>query len=215
MSNGASVTVDVNAPHHNTFGTVIGIHIWDVGTTATALTGYPDTAYGAAPFIFNIDVFDGNGQPLSQYANPASPVGFGEVNGDAPETPGDIAWTNYGSGNVNTNTVRQIIQGNLVINKTLEFGEYIGQHNQGNHTALYGEVQNYLAGTDVVVPVVDDGGNFQGWASFHVTSAAGGSTKKIFGYFKSNFVSQRLSVAGCATGSCPRFLGSYVLKLVD
>ena len=77
-----------------------------------------------------------------------------------------------------------------MITKTLNFGEYIGQHNQGNHTALYSEVQDYLAGTDVVVPVVDHNGNFQGWATFHVVSASGGSAKDVVGYFVDAWVSQ-------------------------
>ncbi len=118
--------------------------------------------------------------------------------------------------------MRKIIQGELVINKTLEFGEYIGQHNNGNHTALFSDVNALptdnppgLRGLDVVVPVVDDNGNFQGWATFHVVSAAGGSAKDVVGYFVSPFVHQRLSVTNCSLNDCPRFLGTYVLKLVD
>ena len=112
--------------------------------------------------------------------------------------------------------MRQIIRGNLVITKTLNFGEYIGQHNQGNHTALYSEVQDYLAGTDVVVPVVDHNGNFQGWATFHVVSASGGSAKDVVGYFVDAWVNQKLSVGSCQFNvDCPDYLGSYALKLVD
>ncbi len=102
-----------------------------------------------------------------------------------------------------------------IINKTLAFNEYIGQHNNGNHTALFGDVDQYLSGQDVPVPVVDDNGNFQGWATLHIVSADGGPAKTITGYFKSNFVSQRLTIGNCSGGACPRFLGSYVLKLVN
>jgi Flp pilus assembly protein TadG len=214
-SNGAAVTAVVDAPHHNNFGGVVGFDNWQIGTTATALSGVPDSAEGAAPMIFSIDAFGNDGNPLSQYADAANPYPFGETNGDVPTGPGDLAWTNYGTGNVNTNTVRQIIQGDLVIDKTLDFGEYIGQHNNGNHTALFSDVDQYLSGTDVPVPVVDHYGNFQGWATLHIVSASGGSSKDVVGYFKSPFLSQRLTVGGCSVTDCPRFLGSYVLKLVD
>jgi Flp pilus assembly protein TadG len=215
FSNGAAVRVSITAPHRNNFAGVVGMPSWDVSTTAQALTGIPDTAYGAGPLIFSIDAFDANGNPHPQYANPNAPFPFGETNNDAPETPGDFAWTNYGTGNVDTNRVRNIIEGDLVIEKTIAFGEYIGQHNQGNHTALYSEVQDHLAGTEFPVPVVDHNGIFQGWATFHVVSATGSSSKDVSGYFVSPFLSARLTVGGCAAGTCPRYLGTYALHLVD
>ena len=33
--------------------------------------------------------------------------------------------------NINSNIVKDIIGGTVVVNKTVEFGTYIGQHNQG------------------------------------------------------------------------------------
>jgi Flp pilus assembly protein TadG len=215
FSNGAAVRVSITAPHRNNFAAVMGMASWDVSTTAQAITGIPDSASGAGPMIFNIDAFGPNGQPLPQYANPNAPFPFGDTNNDAPDVASDFAWTNYGTGNVNTNEVRNIIDGDLVINKTLQFGEYIGQHNQGFHTALFNDVQDHLAGTEFPVPVVDDNGNFQGWATFHVVSASGGSQKDVRGYFVSPFLSAQLTVGGCAAGTCPRFLGTYVLNLVD
>ncbi len=214
-TNGAEVKVDISAPHRNNFVSIIGMPTWAVSTTATAQTGYPDSVNGAGPIIFSIDAFGPNGQPLAAYGNPAHPFNFGEGNGDIPNGPGDIAWTNYGTGNVNTNEVRNIIDGSLIVDKTLAFGEYIGQHNNGNHTALYSDVDQYLTGQDIPVPVVDHNGNFQGWATFHVTSASGGSSKDVTGYFVSPFVNERLTIKGCAAGSCPRFLGSLTLKLVN
>lgn len=215
-TNGVEVTVQVSAPHHNNFGAVVGLETMEVATTATAISGFPDTVEGAAPVIFSINAFDSNGRPKAAYGNPNVPYHFGEGNGDVPNGPGDIAWTNYGTGNVNTNEVRQIIKGDLVISKTLDFGEYIGQHNNGNHTALYSDVNQYLANTDAVVPVVDENGNFQGWAVFHIISASGGSAKDIVGYFKDGVVSQKLTVGSCQLNvDCPRYLGAYVLKLTD
>jgi hypothetical protein len=152
---------------------------------------------------------------MPQYANPSSPFGFGDTNSHAPTGGSDFAWTNFGTGNVNSNEVKNILEGSLVIEKTLEFGEYIGQHNNGNHTALFGEVDTHLSGTDIPVPIVDNNGNFMGWATFHVVSAEGGSAKDVVGYFKTNFVSQRLTVGGCSINDCPRFLGTYTLKLTN
>jgi Flp pilus assembly protein TadG len=214
-TNGAEVQVDIQAPHRNNFSSILGMTNWNVATTAEAQAGYPDSANGAGPIIFSIDAFGPNGTPLAAYGNPNAPFDFGEGNGDIPSGPSDTAWTNYGTGNVNTSGVSAIIDGSSVINKTIAFGEYIGQHNNGNHTALYSDVDAHLSGTNIPVPVVDHNGNFQGWATFHVTSADGSSAKKIRGYFVSPFVNERLTIKSCAFGSCPRFLGSPTLHLVN
>ncbi len=209
-TNGIAVVVSVTAPHQNAMASLLGQPVWMVTTTATALAGFPDTAYGAAPFIFAAAAFSSDGTPLYQ-----TPTDFGEGNGDVPNGPLDIAWTNYGTGNVSTSDVSAIISGSTTINKTLAFGEYIGQHNNGNHTALYGDVDNYLSGKDVPTPIVDANGNFVGWSTFHVISADGGSSKTIRGYFLSSFESARLSITGCSANNCPRYLGSYILKLTN
>ena len=132
-----------------------------------------------------------------------------------PSSSLDFAWTNFGTGNVDTSEVTDIIDGTTTINKTLTYGEYIGQHNNGNHTALFSDVNTYLSGLDLPVAIVDNNGNFMGWAMFHVNSASGGSNKHINGYFFSAFESARLSVSACASNACPRYLGSYVLKLTS
>ena len=112
-------------------------------------------------------------------------------------------------------TVDDIIDGTSTINKTLAYGEYIGQYNNGNHTTLFDDVDTYLSGLDMPVAVVDSNGNFMGWSTFHIVSASGGSNKHINGYFLSSFESARLTVASCSANACPRYLGSYVLKLTD
>jgi Flp pilus assembly protein TadG len=212
---GASVRVDISAPHKNGFASIAGMSIWQVGTTATALTGFPDSVSGAGPFIFSIDAFGSNGQPITTFGDPNNPYAFGDGNGDVPTNAGDIAWTNYASGNVDSNQVDQIIKGSLVINKTLEFGTYIGQHNNGFHDTLFSDTATYLSGQDVPVPIVDHAGNFLGWATFHVVTASGGASKTLTGYFDSKYVAQKLTVGGCANGGCPRYLGTYVLKLTN
>jgi hypothetical protein len=209
-TNGIRVTVGVDATHRNSLVGAMGMPTWPVSTTAQALAGFPDTARGASPFIFSAAAFQTDGTPLYQ-----TETAFGEGNGDVPNNQLDFAWTNYGTGNVNTSEVSQIIQGSLIINKTLQFGEYIGQHNNGNHTALYGDVNTYLSGLDVPAAIVDASGNFVGWATFHVTSATGGSNKKVNGYFVSSFETSRMTISSCAANDCPRYLGSYVLKLSE
>ena len=209
-SNGVEVTVNIGSPHHNSFLAALGMATWNVSTTATSLAGFPDTGFGAGPFIFPISAFNDDGTP--KYLTPTD---FNETNGDVPTGPTDIAWTNYGTGNLDTQGVSDIITGDVTINETLSYGEYIGQHNNGNHTTLYTEVNNSLSGLDLPVAVVDAGGNFMGWASFHVVSADAGSAKHITGYFQTAFTSDRLTVSTCSANACPRYLGSYVLKLTN
>ena len=79
---------------------------WNVTTTATALAGFPDTGGGAGPFIFSIGAFNDDGTPKYQTS-----TDFGETNGDVPTSEKDMAWTNYGTGNVNSSEVSDIISG--------------------------------------------------------------------------------------------------------
>ena len=213
LSSGARVTVVVTAPHPNSFSRIMGFNSWDVSVTAAADAAVVDTGVGAAPWTMNIGAFNPDGTPKYTSSNP---IAFGESNGDYPTSPTDIAWTDYnGSNNVNTNEVRQIIDGSNIITATIDFDQYIGQHNNGNHTALYGEVDSHLAGKNVPIPIVgpcppgasNPDGCFKGWAMFHVVSAAGGSSKTITGYFLSDFISKPLSVGSCtpaqqAAGTC-------------
>jgi Flp pilus assembly protein TadG len=209
-SDGVQVLVTIGSPHRNSFLGAVGMSTWNVTTTATALAGFPDSAKGAGPFIFPISAFNDDGTP--KYTTTTD---FGETNGDIPTSELDIAWTNYGTGNLDTQAVADIISGDLVIDRTMSYGEYIGQRNSGNHNTLYGDVNTHLSGLDLPVAVVDAGGNFMGWASFHVVSAAGGSSKHITGYFQTAFNNDRLTVSTCSALACPRYLGSYVLKLID
>lgn len=215
--------VDVSAPHRNNFTGVVGMTQWQVSTTAKVNVGIPDTTKNGAPFIFNTDVFsDPGGVPLPLYGNKAIPFTFGDGNGDVPNSPNDIAWTCYAScGNVDSSTVRSMVDGTSPVSVTLDpnvnfVDDYIGQHNLGNHATLFAEVDSLLSGEDVSVPIVDDYGNFQGWATFHVTGADQGA-KTITGYFVNPVnMSDDLVVTGC-TGNCPkpRYFGTITLKLVN
>ena len=209
-TNGVEATVTIDAPHPNTFLGAVGMSSWMVSTSASSLAGFPDAANGVGPFIFSIGAFQDDGTPKYQ-----TNTDFGETNGDIPTSQLDFAWTNYGTGNVNTSVVSDIISGSVSIDQELDYGQYIGQYNNGNHTALFNDVDTYLRGIDMPVAVVDNNGNFMGWATFHVTSASAGSDKHIRGYFMSSFTNARLRVSSCAANACPRYLGTYVLKLSD
>jgi Flp pilus assembly protein TadG len=209
-SNGVEVVVDITAGHQNSFLRALGMASWEVSTTATALAGFPDTAGGAGPYIFPISAFNDDGTPKYQ-----TPTNFGETNGDIPTSSTDFAWTDYGTGNVDTTTVSQIIQGTSTINATMSYGEYIGQENSGYHGALFDDVDTYLSGKEMPVAIVDAAGNFMGWATFHVIGATGSSSKTIRGYFLSAFTNPQLTVSSCSNLACPRYLGTYVLKLIN
>ena len=236
LSSGASVTVDVTKPHTNAFARVMGFERWPVTVTATAIAGTIDTAVGAAPWIMNINAFNPDGSPKYTSTNP---VAFGEANGDYPVSATDLAWTDFnGNNNVNTSEVSGIIDGSNVVTSTVDYEQYIGQHNQGNHTALYSAVNTHLAGKTVPVPIVGPGspncappqqahqdGCYKGWALFHVVSASGGSDKTITGYFlPDGFQSEPLTVGSCtpaqqAAGTCGVIgaspFGGYLVKLTN
>ena len=213
LSSGARVRVGLTGPHDNSFARVMGMNSWDVSVSAAADAAQVDTAIGAAPWIMNIGAFNTDGSPKYTSSNP---IAFGEGNGDYPTSSTDIAWTDYnGSNNVNTHEVSDIISGDNVVTATMDFDQYIGQHNSGFHNELWGDVQDHLAGQDVPIPVTgpcpagspNPDGCFKGWAMFHVVSASGGSDKTITGYFLGDFISQPLTVGQCtaaqqAAGTC-------------
>jgi Flp pilus assembly protein TadG len=230
LSTGAEVKVDITKPHVNNFARIMGMNTWGVSVTATAEAGTIDTAVGSAPWTMSIKFFDGHeiGQTYD----------FGEGNGDYPIGALDSSWTDFnGNNNVNTSEVVGIIEGTNVVTSTFAFGQYLGQHNQGFHNALYTEVNDHLAGKEVPVPIVGPGdpdciapgqshqdGCFYGWAIFHVISASGGSDKVIRGYFTGDFKKFPLTVGECTTaqqsaGTCGMItksaLDGYLVRLTD
>jgi Flp pilus assembly protein TadG len=229
LSAGARVDVGITRPHDNSFARIMGQNQWPVSVRAAADAGTIDTGVGAAPWTMSILAFNADGTPKYDVNNP---IAFGSSCGDYAVAADDLAWTDYnGFNNVNTAEVRAIMDGSNVITATMNFGQYVGQHNQGCHTALFNDVQQYLAGKDLPVPITGPGpcdpngqvnGCFRGWAMFHVTSASGGNAKEITGYFLNDFVSQPLTVGECtaamaAAGACgvvdPNSLGGYVVRL--
>ncbi len=208
LQSGAAVGVNITGVHVNSFARVLGATEWDVSVTATAEAGTVDTGVGAGPWTMSIEAFHPNGKPKYTKDNPAA---FGEINGDFPVSELDLSWTDYnGANNVNTVEVGSIINGTNVITATFQFGEYLGQHNQGNHSALYQDVDTLLRDAIVPIPIVGPpvapattctnpaytNGCFKGWVLFHIISAQQGA-KTITGYFEESFVKQPLSVGEC------------------
>lgn len=231
LKTGAEVRVSITAPHANTFSRVYGANSWDVSVEAAAITGTIDTAVGAAPWTMSRDAFNTNGTP--KYG-PNNPQNFGETNGDYPTSALDIAWTDFnGNNNVNSSEVSSIINGKNVVTATFTAGQYLGQHNQGNHTTLFQDVNKFLSGDTLPVPIVGPGpcrapqqsnlgGCFVGWALFHIISADAGNDKHIRGYFSDSFVQQPLSVGVCPanpTSPCGEIVaGSFdnlIVRLED
>jgi Flp pilus assembly protein TadG len=173
---GNTVQVDIAAPHQNYFASVIpGQSTWQVGVTAAALSGVPDTAVGAAPFIMSIQDFDSSLHPLSEYmqtacsgtnADGVTGCIWGNANGDVPANATDWAWTLYGP-NVNTSTVSSYLQGIGALNGvsgcsgtpppavTIAAGTdpYWGQHNNGMHNGAFNSA-NCIVGLNLPVPIV-------------------------------------------------------------
>jgi hypothetical protein len=190
--------------------------------TATAWAGVIDIAVAAGPWTMHIDAFNPDGSPKYGIDNPQD---FGTECGDYPTNGLDMSWTDYnGYDNVNSSEVKNILDGTHVVTATFDLtqgGQYLGQHNNGCHTTLWGDTNSELAGKDIPIPIVGPptepyttcngtaytNGCFKGWAMFHVTSASGGDDKVINGYFLENFRGAPLTVGECtpaqaAAGTC-------------
>ena len=93
---------------------------------------------GGGPLLFSIDAFGSNGTPLPQYRNPAVPYRLRRGQRRHPERPGRHRLDELRDRATSTRTMSATSStAASSINKTIDFNEYIGQHNQGNHTALY------------------------------------------------------------------------------
>ncbi len=127
-----------------------------------------------------------------------------------------------------------IIDGSNVVTATFDFEQYLGQHNQGNHTALFGDVNAHLAGKLVPIPIVGSGpcklngvttgqagGCFKGCGSiFHVISAHGGSQKNITGYLRATSSRTRSTVGECTAaqhggGQCGLIRPDHAVRPTD
>lgn len=218
---GVQVTVDITAPHANNFAGVVGMPTWAVSTTATAKTGWQNTAYGPGPLIVSINAFDPVTKLPRVCTSEANRCDLIHPVSDVPIEPTDFTWTNFGyttecvdTGGVQDSFIQNYMDGQADFSITLEFGCYIAQHNNGEFDNIVRRIGGLVPVT-FPVPIVDPAGKYVGWASFVVTNVnAAGRNSTIGGYFKTGAQNQQLDVKGAGFGAST-YGGTYGLKLIN
>jgi Flp pilus assembly protein TadG len=236
LSNGAqSYHVTVLRPHQNNFAGLLGQPTWDVGASATAITGYPNAVIGAMPLIFNELAFDpASGRPKAKLPGEEfSEPGNGP--GDLPLDATSFNWTVYCTAggnecNGNSDTVRDLINqhGEQV---RVGLGDAIGPLNAGAHTTLFGAMEQWTCPNPdnfnpadcefpvAIVCTMDNNpacprdGAMVGWALFHLTAVQGASRKVVIGYFVDGINHSGFTISP-NDGQGGAF-GGYVIKITQ
>jgi Flp pilus assembly protein TadG len=219
---GVQVTVTITAPHQNNFATIVGMSTWDVTTTATSKTGWNDTAHGPGPFIVSKNAFDPvTGVPVT--CTEAAPCDLLHPVDDTPTEATEFTWTDFGwdhpqdctdVDNVSNDDLQDYLEGRADFTVTLTFGCYIAQHNDGVMNNVVEAIHD-LAPITFPVPIVDEAGNYVGWASFVTTDAiSDGRYGYISGYFESGAQNEQLDVVGAGFGTSI-FGDSWDLQLIN
>ena len=140
-----------------------------------AITGPGGSADGPAPVIFNVGVYNNGVQPKGSM--PTQLIRSSSATATATtRTTRDIAWTDFAQpANVNSNVVRNLIDGSDVEPRAIRVRRLHRPGNQGNHSTEFGMMDQYKSDQNVVVAIVDDTGHFLGWGLFHVVSAQQGA----------------------------------------
>ena len=121
---------------------------------------------------------------------------------DTPTEAHEFAWTDFAydkkcdeTGNVDDQDLQAYMDSSATFELSLDFGCYIAQHNNGVMNNITARLAA-LAPITFPVPIVDESGNYVGWASFVLTSAdPNGRNGSLTGYFETgNFQNQRLEV---------------------
>jgi Flp pilus assembly protein TadG len=229
--------VTVLRPHQNNFAGLLGQPVWDVGASATAVTGYPNAAIGAMPLIFNELAFDELYDPKAK--KPGEEFGEpGNGPGDLPLDATSFNWTVYCTANGNecngnSNTVRDLIEQHGE-KQYVHLGMAIGPLNAGAHTTLFGDMEQWtcadpdesdpgmLAKCEFPVAIVctkdnrascPRDGAMVGWAIFHLTAVQGSNRKVVIGYFTSGVNNSGLTISPDAGQGGP--FGGYVIKIIE
>jgi hypothetical protein len=214
VSNGlATVTANVTKPHRNYFSGIVGFGSWDVSVTASAIAGLPNAAMGAMPLLFNEKAFPGGHGPANEFAFDEPGTGTEDV----PQTATQFNWTVYctASGNpcnADSSDVADLINGNGK-STIVKLTDDIGPLNAGSHATLFSDLSAYV-GQEFPVSIVNDAGEMQGWAMFHITGSVGGSTKQIRGYFVSPVNAASLKIVGGGGNASGNF-GDTVVRLTN
>lgn len=213
MAAGTTVKVSMSRPHRNHFSGIVGMPTWDVSTTATSLSGPPNTAIGAAPLIFNAAAF-----PITQ---PGTPLWFSEPGTgtqDVPQGGDQFNWTIYCTANgnpcnANRDGVEALIAGTNQQGNEIAIDDEIGPLNAGAYAKLYSDMAVFV-GEEFPVAIVDGSGQFLGIAMFRLTGSVGGSTKQIQGYFLDGYSSEMLRIDPNNTPGTSVF-GAHTVYLID
>jgi Flp pilus assembly protein TadG len=219
---GVQVTVGITGAHRNNFAAIVGMPTWNVSTTATSKTGWPNAAQGPGPFIVSITAFDPDtGQPTT--CTVAVPCSLLHPVDDTPQAPSEFTWTDFGYdldceteevGNVNDSDLQDYMDGQADFDITMEFGCYIAQHNAGIMNNIVQRIQD-LAPITFPVPIVDTAGKYVGWATFVVSGAEpDGRNGVISGHFETGVKNAQLNVVGAGFGSST-YGGQWYLGLVN
>lgn len=208
-----TITVDVTRPHQNYFSGVVGFAAWNVSTTAAVETGIPNGAFGAMPLIFNEKAWNNKVRNRDGTATFDEP-GIGSE--DVPQTDASFNWTVFctASGNpcnANSDTVRDLVNSDGTTT-TIYTDDDIGPLNAGAHATLFDALAAHVPGA-FPVAIVNDAGELQSWAWFHLTGSVGGSTKQISGWFEDqvNEPPFEINQGHAAAGAT----GVTIVKLID
>jgi Flp pilus assembly protein TadG len=213
--NGSNIVVNVTKPHDNFFAGIVGFSRWDVSTTATVEAGIPNAAVGAMPVIFHKSAPDAHGYGSShEFSFDEPPSGPQSI----PLDDHTFNWTvfctaNGNACNANTNQVSNLINGHNSNPQTVDLGMDIDPLNAGSHTALFSDLAAFV-GEEFPVAIVNDAGEFQGLALFHLTGSVGGSTKQLSGYFVGPIKGKGFKIVPNAPAGSTEY-GSYALDLVN
>lgn len=209
---GVNVLVSITKPHRNYFSSILGFGSWDVSASAGALGGLPNAALGAMPLLFNSKTFPVSLGEMNEMAFSEPSVG----DEDVPQTASQFNWTVYctasgGSCNGDSSTVEDLIH-NEGQSTVVTLDDEIGPLNAGSHTTLFSDLAGAV-GLEFPVAIVNDDGEMQGWAMFHLTGSVGGETKEIRGYFVAPVNNSALQVVqGVDLGGN---FGDTVVRLTD
>ena len=203
------VQVDISAPHRNNFSSILGMTNWNVSTTAIGGDRLRRLGHrGRADHLQHQGVRHSRASrwpptgtrttrsvsatrtAISRAAPATSP---GPTTGSATSTPTRFA-TSSGATCVIDRTIGA--RASTSVRKTAV-----------STTTSSTRSTTFTSGENIPVPIVDENGDFQGWATFHVTSADKAS-KTVAGYFVSPVVNSKLTIKACGFGSCPRYFGN-------
>ena len=160
---------------------------------------------------------------MPMYSDPDHPFTFGDGNGDVPNDPNDIAWTCYGTcGNVDSATVRAMVDGTSPISDHARPDRGLhAVHRPGRTTATTPpssarSTPSWPGRRSPCRSWTTTGSSRAGRRS--TSSARTRATRPSPGYFVSPFdKNTKPSTSPAARARCPkpRYIGTYVLQLVD